>query len=236
MIEIAADLEDLSRRAASAFTAAARRAVTARGLFQVALSGGSTPRRTYQLLAAPPFRDQVPWQALEIFWGDERCVPATDPRSNQRLARESLLDHVPVPPGRVRPMSCDSNPVAAARAYQQLLARRCGPGLPRFDLVLLGLGGDGHTASLFPGSPALQEEGRWVTEVIAPGQEFARLSLTLPVINHAAEVLFLVAGKEKAPVLGRILDGTAPQLPAALVRPGSGRLRWLIDRAAAGGT
>ncbi len=235
MIEIAADLEDLSQRAAKLFTAAARRTVMARGLFRVALSGGTTPRRTYQLLAAPPFRDQVPWQAVEVFWGDERCVPPEDPRSNQRLARQALLDHVPIPAGRIRPMACNGDPAAAARAYQQLLARRCGPGLPRFDLVLLGLGPDGHTASLFPGSPALQEERRWVSEVLVPGQDFARLTLTLPVLNHAAEILFLAAGAEKAAALGQILNGAEPQLPAARVRPDQGRLRWLIDRVAAGG-
>jgi len=235
MIEIAADLEDLSQRAAKLFTAAARKAVTARGLFRVALAGGATPRRTYQLLAGPPFRDQVPWPAIEVFWGDERCVPPKDPRSNQLLARQALLDHVPIPAGRIRPMICNGDPAAAARAYQALLARRCGSGLPRFDLVLLGLGADGHTASLFPGSTALQEERRWVTEVLVPGQGFARLSLTLPVLNQAAEVLFLVAGPEKAAVVGRILSGADPQLPAARVRPERGRLRWLIDRAAAGG-
>ncbi len=235
MIEIAADLEDLSQRAARLFAAAARRAVTTRGLFRVALAGGGTPRRTYELLAAEPYRDQVPWPAVEVFWGDERCVPPSDPRSNQRLARMTLLDHVPVPPGRIRPMACVGDPAAAARAYQQLLARRCGPGLPRFDLILLGLGADGHTASLFPDHPALQEERRWVTAVTVPGQDFSRLSLTLPVLNQAAEILFLVAGAEKAPVLGGILSGAAPQLPAARVRPHSGRLRWLVDRAAAGG-
>lgn len=235
MIEICADLEQLSLRAAELFAETVRRAASRGNLCRVALAGGHTPEGTYRLLAASPLRERIPWEALEVFWGDERCVPADDERSNQRMARRTLLDHVPLPAGHVHPMACATEPTFAAETYQDVLARRCGPSLPRFDLVLLGLGADGHTASLFPGTPALAEERRWVTEVQAPGQDFARLTLTLPVINNAAEVMFLVAGEEKAPVLRRLFDGAAPELPAARVRPTSGRLRWLVDRAAAGG-
>jgi len=235
MIETFPDLEHLSRRAAGLFAATVCRAAARGQRCRVALAGGSTPERTYRLLAAAPLRERVPWEALEIFWGDERCVPADDARSNQRMARSTLLDHVPIPPARVHPMVCATDPAAAAIAYQELLTRCCGPALPRFDLVLLGLGSDGHTASLFPGTAAVAEEKRWVSEVQVPGQDFARLSLTLPVFNNAAELIFLVAGAEKAPVLRRILNGSAPQLPAARVQPSQGRLRWLVDRAAAGG-
>ena len=234
MIETFPDLPTLSQRAAARFAAAAAGAAAAGRPCRVALAGGDTPRLTYRLLAESPLREAVPWPALEIFWGDERCVPASDPRSNQHMAREELLDQVPIPPAQIHPMTCSGDGTAAACDYQALLARCFGAQLPRFDLVLLGLGADGHTASLFPGSAALDEESAWVVPAQLPGQDFARLSLTLPVLNNAAEVVFLVAGAAKAAVLHRILAGSAPQLPAARVRPHQGALRWLVDAAAAG--
>jgi len=236
MIRILADPGALSRAAAELFGKTARQAAGERGRFSVALSGGSTPQATYRLLAAPPLRDQIPWAQVHVFWGDERCVPADDLRSNARMAREALLDHVPIPPGQIHPLVCTADPVAAARASQRQLEEFFAPGPPRFDLVLLGLGSDGHTASLFPGSPVLAETERWLTRAQRPGDDFCRLTLTLPLINRAAKIVFLVTGADKAPILRQVLNDEAGprRFPAQLVRPQNGKLIWLVDRAAGG--
>lgn len=235
MIEIFADLNALSDAAARLFADLAQDAITARGRFSVALSGGATPSRTYELLAQPPFRDRVPWPKVHVFWGDERCVPADDPRSNYRMARQALLDHVPIPLEQIHPIPCCEKPRAAAERYETLLQTFFGEQPPRFDLVFLGLGENGHTASLFPGTPVLEERQRWVAEVYVAEQNLFRVTLTAPLLNHAAVVVFLVAGAAKAEVLREVLEG-APnptRLPAQLIRPRDGQLRWLIDRAAA---
>ncbi len=233
-VRVCADYEALSRNAAELFAAGACHAVAERGRFCVALSGGSTPQRCYQLLAAPPLRDLVPWPQVEVFWGDERCVPENDPRSNLRLAREALLDRLPQPPGQIHPMSCAGDPAAAAGAYQALLQSAFDPGEPCFDLILLGLGTDGHTASLLPGTPAPLETNRLVVTVRAPGAEFSRLTLTVPVLNQARQIIVLVSGREKTTILHQILDGPPGRYPAQLLAPGDGQLLWLVDRAAAG--
>ena len=178
LIRIFDDPEALSRGAAEFFVDAARDAVAARGRFSVALSGGSTPRRTYEMLARPTFRDRVDWARTHVFWGDERCVDPDDPRSNARLAHEALLRHVPVPAGQVHPMDCLPDPREAARRYEALLQNFFAGGEPRFDLILLGLGENGHTASLFPGAPVLTEAARWVAEVYVAEQDLHRLTLT----------------------------------------------------------
>lgn len=236
MIRVCDDPENLSRAAAELFTIAAQRAVAARGRFSVVLAGGSTPRRSYQMLARPPVCNQVPWAQVHVFWGDERCVPPHDPRSNARMAHEALLGQVPLPAAQVHPMNCTGDPAAAARDYQQQLKIFFGKGEPRFDLILLGLGSDGHTASLFPDSPALAENTRWVVETRKPEEDFSRTTLTLPLINHAALVVFLVAGESKTAILRQMLaaGATDPPLPAQLIRPQPGELLWLVDRAAAG--
>lgn len=236
MIEIVADTEALARRAAELFAAAARRAVETGGRFRVALSGGGTPRRCYELLASAPFREQVPWTAVEIFWGDERCVAPDDPRSNARMAREALLKQVPLPSEQIHPMFSFGDPATAARDYEQLLGDFFGEKEPSFDLVLLGLGEDGHTASLFPGSPALEEKERWVRVTQRPEEEIFRLTLTLPLLNRATQVVFLVAGDSKTAILCQVLaeDEAVQPLPAQLIRPQPGELLWLVDRAAAG--
>jgi 6-phosphogluconolactonase len=236
VIRIFDDPEALSRGAADFFTAAARDAVAARGRFSVALSGGSTPRRTYEILAQPSFRDRVDWARAHIFWGDERCVDPEDPRSNARLARELLLHHVPVPAGQVHPMDCLPDPREAARRYEAMLQSFFAGGEPRFDLILLGLGEDGHTASLFPGAPALAEAERWVAEVYVAEQDLHRLTLTAAFINRAATVAFLVAGAAKAAVVREVIAGPRDprRLPAQLIQPEPGELHWLLDKAAAG--
>ncbi|MDD2582204.1 MAG: 6-phosphogluconolactonase [Desulfuromonadaceae bacterium] len=235
MIRVCPDLEALSLAAAELFVAEAQQAVRDRGKFVVALAGGNTPHRTYELLARQPFREQIPWQNTHFFWGDERCVPAEDQRSNARMAHQTLLDHVPVPSGQVHPMVCNSSPQEAAAEYEALLVGFFAAGSPRFDLVLLGLGENGHTASLFPGTSALDEQKRWVTEVSVAEEGLRRLSLTAPAINQAALVVFLVSGYAKAPILRKVLENTrAPDgIPARMIKPVDGRLLWLVDRDAA---
>jgi 6-phosphogluconolactonase len=216
---------------------AARAAVATHGRFMVALSGGLTPRETYQRLAASPHREAMPWAQTFVFFGDERWVPDNHPESNYRMARQALLDKVPLPPGQVFPIGRDADdPDAAATAYAQTLAQAFGtrPGeIPRFDFALLGMGLDGHTASLFPGSPVLKEIVRPVVAVHAPAAAIPqRITLTLPVLNAANQVIFLVAGPEKAKAVKAVLrDGAS--LPAALVKPAAGRLRWILDQRAA---
>ncbi|BDG10032.1 6-phosphogluconolactonase [Anaeromyxobacter paludicola] len=230
------DAEAVARAAAEELVLAAARAVAARGAFTLALAGGTTPRRLYALLAAEPFRGRVPWDRTQVFFGDERPVPPDHPDSNYRMAREALLDHVPVAGvHRIR----GEDPAAAER-YEEELRRWFGipPGgaPPRLDLALLGLGADGHTASLFPGSLALDERVRWVVSPFVARLGSRRTTLTLPVLDRARAVIFLVSGGEKAPALARALapaPGDEP-LPAARVQPAGGAL-WIADHAAAAG-
>jgi 6-phosphogluconolactonase len=235
MIRVCPDLEALSVAAAGLFAAEARKAVQARGKFAVALAGGNTPQRTYELLAQEPFRDLVPWQNTHIFWGDERCVLADDPRNNARMAGKALLDHVPVPSEQVHPMVCDRSPNDAADGYEALLRDFFADGRSRFDLILLGLGGNGHTASLFPGTSALNEQQRWVADVYLPEERLHRLTLTPAALNQAALVIFLVSGYAKASILRKVFEDTQDPsgIPARLIKPAHGELLWLVDRDAA---
>jgi len=202
-------------------------AVAARGACYVALAGGETPRGCYERLAQPPHRDALPWPSVFVYWSDERQVPLDDPASNYAMAKAALLDHVPIPPTQVFPLVGDPTP---ALRRIPLDAR----GRPRFDLIHLGLGDDGHTASLFPGSPALKEVGALVAVVHnAPKPPPERLTLTLSVINAARAVLFMVQGASKRDALARVLQRD-PALPASLVRPVDGELQFIVDRAAAG--
>jgi len=235
MIRVLPDLEALSQAAAVLFVAEANRAINDRGRFAVALSGGLTPRPACQLLAGPPCRDQVPWGQVHVFWGDERCVPLSDPRSNAGWAFKILLSQVPVPEAQVHPMACVENPEAGARAYENLLREFFGDGPPRLDLVFLGLGGNGHVASLFPGHAVLKERERWVAKVSGPGLDLHRVTLTPVLLNRARVVAFLVAGQDKAWVLRQVLAGPRDprQWPAQLIHPADGELLWLVDREAA---
>jgi 6-phosphogluconolactonase len=238
MMTVYADLESLSRAAAALVVTQANLAVAARGRFSLALAGGHTPRRAYELLAQAPFLDQAPWDRMHIFWGDERCVPFDDPRSNAHMARKAWLDHVPIPPNQIHPLNCASAPAAAARQYEARLWEFFAGQPPRLDLVLLGLGPDGHTASLFPATPVLEEKGRWVAEVYPAEPELPRVTLTAALINQAAVVAFLVAGRSKAGVLREVRHGprNPRRLPAQLIQPRNGDLFWLVDREAAGQT
>jgi 6-phosphogluconolactonase len=236
LLQTFSDLESLSQAAARLFARQALAAVNKRGRCSVALSGGNTPRRAYEILAQPPFREQVPWDRIYVFWGDERCVNPGDPRSNARLAREALLDHVPLPQAQVHLISCQPSPEAGAREYEIVLRNFFRETPPRLDLVFLGLGENGHTASLFPYHAALKEAERWTAAAYVPGEDLHRVTLTAAFINQAAVVAFLVAGPAKAGVLREVLAGPRdPQrLPAQLIKPEQGELHWLVDRKAAG--
>jgi 6-phosphogluconolactonase len=232
-VEIFEDLEALSQAAADLFVTMAKRSIDADRKFTVALAGGGTPRRTYELLASPKRRDAVQWQAVHVFWGDERCVPPDDPRSNARMARLALLDRVPIPADQVHPMACKDDPSESAADYEAVLRTCFGGTLPRLDLILLGMGEDGHTASLFPGTAVLDEVHAWAAAV--PSKDPPRVTLTYPVLDNARVIAFLVSGRAKADALHRVIDGTtvgdAP--PASLVRPTHGTRRFLVDRDAA---
>jgi 6-phosphogluconolactonase len=240
-LRVLPDAAALARAAAEELARRAAEAAAVRGNFALALAGGSTPRALYSLLADPGegLRDRIPWHRTQVFWGDERHVPPGDPDSNYRMASEALLSHVPVAAASVHRIRGELPDAARAAAeYEEELRRalRPMPGeVPRFDLVLLGMGPDGHTASLFPGSPALAERERWVAAPFVERLGTHRITLTLPVLEGGRAVLFVVAGAEKAGVLAKVLEGGGEGLPAALVRPRAGELVWLVDRAAAAG-
>lgn len=236
-IIIVTDAEALAHRAAEQFASLAREAVDSRGRFSVTLSGGSTPGQLYARLAEDPFRGQIPWEHIHLFWGDERCVPPGDAGSNYRMAEEILISQVPIPPENVHRLRGELAPQVAALTYERELQDFfCGP-RPRFDLVLLGLGEDGHTASLFPSSPLLAEKERLVAPATAFYQDrpSERVTLTLPAINSGRQILFLVAGSAKAAMVKAVLEGPEDQYPAQWVQPTAGQLSWLVDAAAASG-
>jgi 6-phosphogluconolactonase len=218
------EFEAMSREAAGRVLEAARRALDSRGRFALVLSGGKTPRRLYELLSAAG----LPWRRTHIFWGDERCVPRDDAASNYRLARESLLSRAPIPAENVHAMPCDpADPAAGAAAYEAELHAFFGGAEATFDLVLLGVGDDGHTASLFPGEPTLEEKKRLVlsTPGLHASPPVPRLTLTLPALNSAHEALLLAAGPKKKPFFDRAAEGDM-SFPAARVRPSAGAY-WL---------
>ena len=238
-LTVCSDLADLSRRAATKFVDIARKAVGKQGRFTVCLSGGSTPRGTYTLLASSPLRDQVPWRQIHIFWGDERCIPSDQPDNHYRMASDLMLSKIELPLENVHPMRGDAADLEkAAKEYEASLRSFFGltsGTMPRFDLILLGMGADGHTASLFPGTTAVCERQCLVVVNDVPTLGASRLTMTLPVINHARQVMFLVAGASKANALLEVFQdhGNQPRLPARLVRPENGTLMWLVDEAAA---
>ena len=232
-LEILPDPPALARHVAEWMTAAA---LAADGPFRVSLSGGSTPKMLYGLLASDDFRGRFPWPRVSWYWGDERFVAHDHPDSNYRMAREAMLAKAPVPPENIHPVPAAGSPEDAALRYQRTLQEAYGAAVldaarPLFDITLLGLGPDGHTASLLPGEPVLDERKRWVAAV-AHGRPEVRITMTYPAIESSRRVAFLVAGADKASVLRTIRAGDS-QLPAARVRP-LGELIWFVDRAAAG--
>jgi 6-phosphogluconolactonase len=234
-IQLCHDKEALSLAAAGLFAEQARAAVKARGRFGVLLSGGETPRRCYELLAQEPFAGSIPWHGVQLFWGDERYVPQDHPLSNFGMVRRALLDRVTLGASQIHPVPYLPTPQESALAYERELRGFFGADPPSFDLALLGLGEDGHTASLLPGSEVLAERQRWVREVYHSGQGIYRVSVTLPLLNQAALVAFLVEGSAKSAMLRRVLEGGDDQerVPAQLVAPVKGQVLWLADREAA---
>jgi 6-phosphogluconolactonase len=234
---VLADTAAVAEEAARRFVALADAAIAERGRFRVALSGGSTPRAMHERLAQQ-YHDDVDWSRVEIYWGDERFVPPDDAESNFRVARETLLDHVPIPAAHIFPMPTVGGTLeAAAQAYAETLAATFGGALPRFDLIFLGMGPDGHTASLFPGHLEVVAPSEDLVAAIygAPKPPPTRLTFTYKLLNAAANVLFLVAGADKAATLRAVLRGPddSARLPAQGVRPATGALTWLVDSAAA---
>jgi len=240
-IRILPDLDAITRRAAQEFMQAATSAVAQNGVFHVALTGGSTPKPLYALLASDPaLRAQIPWDKMRVYFGDERNVGPDHPYSNFRMANEAMLSKVPLKPEQIFRMKGEYNDAArAAQEYEQTLREsfKITEGqFPRFDLILLGMGNEGHTASLFPGTKALHETkrmviGNWVGKLFTQ-----RITLTAPAINAAASILFMVAGADKAPALKGVLEGPhePEQLPAQMIEPKNGKLLWLLDATAGG--
>jgi len=226
-VERFADAAAVARACAERFCAAAQK--KSNGRFFVALAGGNSPRATYALLAQPPYRDRVPWENLQIYFGDERCVPPDHPDSNYRMAQETLLSHVPLTAEQVHRIPGELPPMEAADDYAIQLRPAGVP--PRFDLILLGMGPDGHTASLFPGTAALNETNLPVMAVYVPKLDAWRVTLTAPILSNAAEVIVSAPGAEKADALKLALEGPPGSVPIQLVQPAS--LTFLVDRAAA---
>ena len=230
----------LARRAAQHFAEMASETVGARGRARIAISGGSTPKAAFALLADPnqPWRSHMPWNLLDLYWVDERCVPPGHPDSNYTMTREAMLDHVPLPAAQIHRMEGELEPHLAADLYEAELRnsfRLEGAELPAFDLIALGMGPDGHTASLFPNTPALHEMNRMVTANHVAQKDAWRITLTCPVINYARSVFFLIAGQDKAQILKEVFTGPRDpeRLPSQLIMPASGILTLILDASAA---
>lgn len=237
-IRVYPDADLLKRAAAEHIITLCEASINAQGYFCIALSGGSTPKTVYELLTDNAFSRYMDWEHTHVFWGDERCIPPDHAESNYRMARLALLDSVPLPVTNIHRMKGEIDPAQAAADYEHMLrqffARRRDGGV-RFDLVLLGMGDDGHTASLFPGTAALEETERLVVENYVEKLDAWRLTLTAAAINAADRVTFLVSGKSKAETLQQVLEGPEQryELPAQLIQPTSGNLLWLLDEPAA---
>lgn len=235
MVHVFEDKAELSKKAADFFLKAAKKAVQEKGRFTVALTGGSSPVQLYKLLAQSPYLEQVPWEKTFVFWGDERWVPLTDDRSNAKMAMDTLLSQVPVPAEQVYPMWGNEEPEEFAKQYEKQLQQHFNGKAPAFDLILLGMGDDGHTASLFPGTEVLQEESRWVQAYYLAPQSMHRITLTAPLLNQAEKILFMTFGESKAKALYEVLEGdrNIAQYPSQLIQPQNGEVHWFVDKAAA---
>jgi len=236
-IAIFPDTNTLSQQAAQYIVRLASEAIVTRGRFTIALSGGSTPKILYGLLGTEPYRDQINWASVEIFWSDERCVPPDSADSNYALAQEVLLSKIPIPANQIHRMPADQpDREAASREYTSEMQRTFGTnGIPSFDLLQLGMGPEGHTASLFPHQESLHEQQRLVIPVTVPKPPPPRLTFTPPLLNAARHVLFLVTGSEKAEAVQAVLEGPdqPEEYPAQIVRPPKGEVVWMLDTGAA---
>jgi 6-phosphogluconolactonase len=229
------DSGSLAVGAAEQLIELANSAIAEHGRFSIALSGGSTPKSLYELLATSAYAERINWQQVHVFWGDERCVPPDHVDSCYRMAREALLSHVPLPADNIGRIQGEVPPDEAATKYERILHHFFGEQAPRFDLILLGMGDDGHTASLFPDTKALHEETRWVIENYVQIKHMWRVTLTKTAINAAANIMFLVSGSGKAEKLHEVIQGAyAPyQLPSQMIKPENGTLMWFVDHDAA---
>jgi len=235
-VQVLSDLEAISHRAASIFVKTGRDAIDGNRRFFVAISGGSTPRRLYVLLASEEYSHQIDWERVHFFWVDERCVPKDHEESNFKVSFDSVLSKVSMPVENIHRIMGEEDPEKAARDYENEIRESFGTGdWPVFDLIILGMGSDGHTASLFPGSKSLEERERLTVPVYLEKPKINRITLTLPVLNHASQILFLVSGRSKATVLSQVLgDGhERDRYPAGLINPIHGDIIWLIDQEAA---
>jgi 6-phosphogluconolactonase len=235
-VQVFDDAESVARAAAELFARLSRESVAERGTFSVALSGGTTPRRVYELLASDEYREHVPWPSVHVFFGDERTVPPDHAESNYRMASETLLSRVPLPAENVHRIEGVGDAAANASDYESVMRGFFGDAeWPRFDLVFLGMGDDGHTASLFPNTAALEESRAWVAANWVEKLGAWRITLTAPAINAARRVIFLVTGAGKAERLSEVLNGAhdPSRLPSQMIQPRDGQLEWYLDRAAA---
>ncbi|EIW16232.1 MULTISPECIES: 6-phosphogluconolactonase [Pelosinus] len=234
MITIYENVDALGSAVAELFLEKACLAVAERGRFTVSLAGGQTPQRIYEMLAKPPYSHQIPWEGIHIYWGDERYVPADDIRSNQLMARKAFLDHVPIPQEQIYPIVCNSTPEQAAKEYEEVIASTFAEAEPQFDFIFLGLGSDGHTASLFPNTSVLREKKHWTGHVYLPELDSHRVTLTAPLINQARTIAFLVTGDSKAQIVREVLEGPQDhlRLPSQMIAPENGELFWFLDQGA----
>ncbi len=236
MIRTFHNVAALARGAADLFARTAKNSIEQHGRFTVALSGGSSPHPVYELLAEPENHRRVPWEKVYVFWGDERYVPLHDDRSNAGRARSVLLDHVPIPPENVFPIYDERlTPDEAAAAYERKIRDHFGHDAPRFDLILLGCGENGHTASLFPETPVLEESERLVAPVRVADQDIARVTLTIPLLNMARVIAFIAFGSKKASIVREVINGPRQpeKLPAQFIQPADGVMFWYLDTEAA---
>ncbi len=223
---------ELTRAAAALIIDTAKAAVTSKGRFSISLSGGHTPEQLYALLANQPYKNEIPWDKTYIFWGDERCVALDDKDNNAHMAKVQLLDYIDIPATNIFPMPVNLPPIQAAMEYERSIRNFFKDQPAAFDLILLGLGENGHTASLFPGTDVLSERSRLVKEVYVDEVGMFRITMTAPLINQARNIVFLVAGEGKAEILNTVLNSTA-KYPAQMIKPIDGNLYWFIDKKAA---
>jgi 6-phosphogluconolactonase len=229
-LHICKDNNDLSMQAAVWIAAVIKQTLEKQDRFTLALSGGSTPQKLHGLLSGYPYREEIDWTKVHIFWGDERVVPLEDERNNAKMAFDTLLDKVDVPMQQIHIMRTDIEPAEAAAEYEKVLQKYFGSGGYTLDLILLGMGDDGHTLSLFPGTPVIHENEKWVTSLFLDPQNMHRITLTAPFVNRSARVAFLTSGKSKAPALAQVLEGDfdPDHYPAQVIKP-MGELHWFVD-------
>lgn len=234
-IHIAKNTAELSQELAIRIAELIREVLTKQDRFTFVLSGGSTPKALYALLASAPYSESIDWQKVHFFWGDERAVPFEDDRNNARMCYEELLDKVNVPPSNIHVMRTDIGPEESAAEYEKVLKTYFGDAEVTFDFVLLGMGDDGHTLSLFPGTDVVHEQNVWATAFFLPAQDMYRITLTAPVVNAAKYVAFMAAGAGKADTLKSVLEGETnlDKFPSQIIKPAKGELHWFVDEAAA---